>query len=101
MGRQSYYPEVLTLQLIYEKCNNCGMCVKVCPHEVFELKDKKLRMIGRNFCMECGACKKNCPQGAIILDVGDGCGCAAGIIQVALSGNVPACGGPDEDAYCN
>jgi NAD-dependent dihydropyrimidine dehydrogenase PreA subunit len=96
MNQQSYFPEVLTLQLIQELCNNCGMCVKVCPHEVFEMKNKKVRIIGHDFCMECGACKKNCPQGAILLDVGDGCGCAAGIIQGVFAGTAPTCGGPNE-----
>jgi NAD-dependent dihydropyrimidine dehydrogenase PreA subunit len=101
MNRFRYFSEVVTLQLIQEKCNNCGMCVKVCPHEVFEMKEKKVFVAGRDFCMECGACKKNCPQGAIQLDVGDGCGCAAGIIQGAFNGTAPTCGGPDESVRCN
>ncbi len=74
--------------------NNCGMCVKVCPHEVFALIDKKVHVVGREYCMECGACKMNCPQGAISVNVGDGCGCAAGIIQGAFNGTAPTCDGP-------
>jgi NAD-dependent dihydropyrimidine dehydrogenase PreA subunit len=101
MNRLRYYSEVVTLQLIQEKCNNCGMCVKVCPHEVFEMIQKKVHIVGRDFCMECGACKMNCPQGAILLDVGEGCGCAAGIIKGALNGTAPTCGGSDESACCN
>jgi hypothetical protein len=50
--------------------------------------------------MECGACKRNCPQGAILLDVGDGCGCAAGIIQGAFKNTQPTCG-CSEQANCN
>ena len=101
MQRQKYFTEVLTLKLIQEKCNNCGMCVKVCPHEVFEMKNKKLHIVARDFCMECGACKRNCPQNAILLDVGDGCGCAAGIIQGAFNGTAPTCGGPDTGVCCS
>jgi NAD-dependent dihydropyrimidine dehydrogenase PreA subunit len=101
MMRLRYYSEVVTLQLVQEKCNNCGMCIKVCPHEVFEMIDKKVRIMGRDFCMECGACKKNCPQGAILLDAGDGCGCAAGIIQGAIKGTAPTGGGPDGSVSCN
>jgi NAD-dependent dihydropyrimidine dehydrogenase PreA subunit len=101
MERLRYFSEVVTLQLIQEKCNNCGMCVKVCPHEVFEMKNRKAFITGRDFCMECGACKNNCPQGAILLDVGDGCGCAAGIIQGAFKGTAPTCGGPDKGSCCN
>ena len=100
MNNMTYLKDVVTLQLDENKCTGCGMCLEVCPHEVFELKDKKVRIVGRDFCMECGACKKNCPQGAILLDVGDGCGCAAGIIQGALKGTAPTCGGPDE-VSCN
>ncbi len=101
MKQTAYYPEVLSLELDETKCNNCGMCIKVCPHEVFEMRDKKIHVIGRDFCMECGACKMNCPVGAILLNVGDGCGCAAGIIQGALNGTAPTCGGPDEKTGCN
>jgi ferredoxin len=97
MKREQYYSEVITLQWAKEQCNNCGMCVKVCPHEVFEMVGKEVRMSGRDYCMECGACKRNCPTGAIRLDVGEGCGCAAGIIQGALRGTAPTCGGPDHE----
>jgi Fe-S-cluster-containing hydrogenase component 2 len=76
------------------------MCTKVCPHGVFEFIGKQVHIVGRDFCMECGACKKNCPQGAVMLDVGDGCGCAAGIIQGKLKGTKPACG-CTEQANCN
>ena len=58
MNRLRYYSEVISLQLIREKCNNCGMCVKVCPHEIFEMIDKKVHIVGRDFCMECGAVKR-------------------------------------------
>ena len=96
-----YYPEVLTLELNKEKCNNCGMCIKVCPHEVFRLVDKEVQLVRRDYCMECGACKKNCAQDAILLDVSNMCGCAAGIIQGAIKGVAPSCGGPEDDACCN
>lgn len=101
MNNFVYYPDVLTLELDEAKCNNCGMCAKVCPHEVFALVDKKIHVVGREFCMECGACKRNCPEGAISIDVGDGCGCAAGIIQGAFKGTAPTCGGPKDDVGCN
>jgi NAD-dependent dihydropyrimidine dehydrogenase PreA subunit len=101
MERLKYYSDVITLQLIQEKCNNCGMCVKVCPHQVFEIIEKKVRITSRDYCMECGACKRNCPQEAILLDVEDGCGCAAGIIQGAFNGTAPICGGPNKSTCCN
>jgi NAD-dependent dihydropyrimidine dehydrogenase PreA subunit len=94
-----YYPEVLTLELDSSKCNNCGMCIKVCPHDVFTLKDKKVYIAKRDYCMECGACKINCPQKAILVNVSNMCGCAAGIIQGAIKGTAPSCGG-SKDAGC-
>jgi len=77
------------------------MCVKVCPHEVFEMKNKKVYITGRDFCMECGVCKRNCSQGAILLDIGDGCGCAGGIIQGDMKRTAPTCSGSDEGTCCN
>jgi ferredoxin len=97
MNRLRYYSEVITLQLIQEKCNNCGMCIKVCPHEVFEMIDKKVRIIGRDFCMECGACALNCSEDAI--SVRSGVGCAAGIIQGILKNTEPTCGCSDNTSY--
>jgi NAD-dependent dihydropyrimidine dehydrogenase PreA subunit len=85
MNKFIYHPEVLTLELDETRCSNCGICVKVCPHEVFSLIDKKVYVVARDYCMECGACKRNCPQEAISVNVGDGCGCATGIIQGAIN----------------
>jgi NAD-dependent dihydropyrimidine dehydrogenase PreA subunit len=84
-----YLPDVVTLQLDETRCNGCGMCVKVCPHEVFELSGKKAHLIRRDYCMECGACEINCPEGAI--SVKSGVGCAAGIISGILNNTEPSC----------
>ncbi len=101
MRLTGYFPEVLSLELDYSKCNHCGMCVKVCPHGVFEIENKKVKIVGHDFCMECGACKLNCSQGAILLDIDDGCGCAAGIIEGAIKGTSPACGCSSQNPSCN
>ncbi len=73
------------MKLSEEKCTGCGMCVNVCPHEVFVMNDKKVQIIDRNRCMECGACAKNCPVSA--LNVESGVGCAYAIIIGKLFGN--------------
>lgn len=39
-----YLPDVVTLNLCQDTCNGCGMCIQVCPHEVFELSGKKLTL---------------------------------------------------------
>lgn len=84
-----YLTDVVTLQLCSSTCNGCGMCVIVCPREVFELSDGKARIINLDYCMECGACALNCKPGAI--SVRSGVGCAAGIISGILNNTEPTC----------
>ena len=43
-----YLKNVVTLELNTETCNGCGICVDVCPHEVFEIVEKKARIIDRD-----------------------------------------------------
>jgi NAD-dependent dihydropyrimidine dehydrogenase PreA subunit len=93
-----YLADVVTLQLCTETCNGCGMCVKVCPHEVFGLSDKKAQIIRRDYCMECGACALNCPVNAIT--VNSGVGCAAGIINGILNNTEPSCGCSEGSSNC-
>jgi ferredoxin len=66
------------------------MCVVVCPHAVFEIKEKKANIIARDACMECGACAQNCPFEAV--SVRSGVGCANAILKGKLQGAEPSCG---------
>lgn len=84
MAPLTYLKDVVTLKLDIEKCTGCGMCVEVCPHNVFEIENKKARIVDRDACMECGACALNCPTEAI--DVRSGVGCAYGILLGRLKG---------------
>ncbi len=93
-----YLKNVVTLQLLAEKCNGCGMCVKVCPHEVFRLSNGKAYIIDKDFCMECGACARNCAPGALMVKAG--VGCASGIINGILTSTEPNCGCSCSDASC-
>ncbi|MFC1495822.1 mercury methylation ferredoxin HgcB [Candidatus Margulisiibacteriota bacterium] len=93
MKDQEYIKNVASLKLNQDKCTGCGMCVTVCPHPVFELKDKKVYIKNINACMECGACQTNCPEGA--LEVKPGVGCAAAVIMGAIKGTEPTCGCSD------
>ncbi len=77
-----YLENVVTLQLDVEACNGCTMCVIVCPHEVFTIKERKAVIIDRNACIECGACAINCPVDAI--QVQTGAGCASGVLLGAI-----------------
>lgn len=98
MYRFEYLKNVVTLELDQGKCNGCGMCVKVCPHEVFGLKGGKAFIVNRDFCMECGACALNCTMQAIF--VKSGVGCAAGIIQGFLRNSEPDCDCSGEKTTC-
>ncbi len=65
-------------------CNGCKLCVYVCPHEVFKMRDKKAVLKNPTACMECGACQLNCDVNAIYVD--SGVGCAAAMFWQAIRG---------------
>ncbi len=93
-----YLPDVVTLALDRTLCNGCRMCLNVCPHAVFEFRDKKAFIAHREFCMECGACAMNCATGAI--SVRSGVGCAAGILNGLIRGTEPTCDCSDGGSCC-
>lgn len=84
-----YFKNVVSLKLDSGKCTGCGMCVLVCPHAVFELKNRIAQITDINNCMECGACELNCQFDAI--SVKSGVGCAAGILNGILNNTDPSC----------
>jgi len=75
-----YIPDVATLKLNRDECVGCGMCHAVCPHRIFQLREKKAEIVDLNACIECGACAKNCPTAAI--SVNPGVGCASLIMSI-------------------
>jgi NAD-dependent dihydropyrimidine dehydrogenase PreA subunit len=74
-----YLADATTLDLNEAACIGCGRCDEVCPHQVFQLSERRARIHNREACMECGACQRNCPVGAIT--VAAGVGCASGMIN--------------------
>ena len=97
--KHRYLKDAATLKLDPAKCTGCGMCTKVCPHNVLSIHDKKVEIVDINACMECGACALNCPFSA--LSVKPGVGCAAAIIKGLLTGSEPVCGCSDQDSSCS
>lgn len=93
MKNPIYLKNVVTLQLDENKCTGCGMCLDVCPHEVFRMNSKHVMIKNRDACMECGACRLNCPANAI--SVQSGVGCAAAVINSMLGKEGACCCGPD------
>ena len=87
--KYKYLKNVATLKLDQNKCVGCGMCLEVCPHNVFILNKGKAQISDLDSCMECGACLKNCAFSAIT--VSSGVGCASAIIKGLLTGSEPSC----------
>ncbi|MHA2425171.1 MAG: 4Fe-4S dicluster domain-containing protein [Candidatus Thorarchaeota archaeon] len=57
------------------KCNRCGLCLEVCPFNVWELPVEGPAIIARpEDCTNCTACAKNC-LGSAISVANIGCGC--------------------------
>lgn len=50
------------------KCKLCGLCVKLCPANVFKIKDGYI-VKEDNLCIVCYSCIRLCPTGAISIDV--------------------------------
>ena len=93
-----YLKNVTTLEYNAKRCTGCGICVEVCPQEVFELRNRKVFVRDQDACMECGACMMNCAFSA--LSVQKGVGCAAAIIGGALKGSEPQCGCAEDGGTC-
>lgn len=77
------------IELNSETCAGCGACVKVCPHRVLEMKDKKAILAAEERCIECGACQLNCAHASISVTKGTGCLVAIvreDILKIAPSG---------------
>ena len=53
-------------EVIRKKCTGCGLCLEVCPSFVFELMDKKSRVVRGDWCIGCGQCGAVCPVQAIL-----------------------------------
>jgi len=96
---QEYLKGVVTLDLNFDKCIGCGMCAIVCPHHVFEIRDRKAVILDIDACMECGACANNCPTKAITVRAG--VGCAVGIILGLVKGTEPVCGCSEDNEELN
>ncbi len=82
-------------------CNRCGMCVEVCPFNVWELPERGAAMMARpEDCTNCTACAKNCLGDAISV-TNFGCGCIWNQIARMLSRTKDSdVGAGSEDEAC-
>ncbi|MDA8090441.1 MAG: mercury methylation ferredoxin HgcB [Nitrospiraceae bacterium] len=93
-----YITSGITLTMLTDKCTGCGMCMEVCPHEVFKAEGKRVVIAAKDRCMECGACELNCAFGA--LNVSKGVGCASALIKSMITGGEPTCGCSGTSGNC-
>ena len=51
-------------KLINERCNGCGICLAICPQDVFRMDEARQKAIIRYLddCVACGICKVFCPR---------------------------------------
>ncbi|MFX0075415.1 MAG: nitroreductase family protein [Candidatus Hermodarchaeota archaeon] len=54
----------------YDKCSNCGICVKTCPRVLFkdEEGDKITYGDPNSMCIRCGHCVARCPEDAVVYE---------------------------------
>ncbi len=50
-----------------EKCIHCGLCISICPVDVFKF-DKEFKVVTEpSKCIHCGVCVNVCPRRALFL----------------------------------
>lgn len=58
--------DLLSFEVIADKCKGCTLCSRVCPVGAIEGSVKNVHTIDKNKCIKCGACIDKCRFGAII-----------------------------------
>ena len=58
--------DLLSYEIIAEKCRGCTLCSRVCPAGAITGTVKNPHVIDKSKCVKCGACIEKCKFGAII-----------------------------------
>ena len=59
-------PQLLPPRINQRKCSLCGLCLKLCPASVFEMRLNKITIVRPEACLKCGHCGALCPSNAIV-----------------------------------
>jgi len=56
---------LITYMVDPEKCNGCGVCLRVCVHNAITGNKKEVHVINTQLCQKCGICRSECKFDAI------------------------------------
>ncbi len=59
----------MSIRVIEDKCNGCGLCVKSCPQAAISVEPKKMAIIDVELCNYCGSCVSACNFKAIAIEI--------------------------------
>ncbi len=48
-------------------CDQCGICVEICPSEVYQMDEETVGIAFPEECIECGSCIQQCPAECLSL----------------------------------
>ncbi len=51
----------------YDKCTDCGICMKICPTDVYARMGKTYYIARQADCMTCYLCEMDCPENCIFV----------------------------------
>jgi NAD-dependent dihydropyrimidine dehydrogenase PreA subunit len=52
------------IEINYDTCINCMICVAICPMGVFKDEEKKVSIVSEGECIICRGCEAACPTDA-------------------------------------
>ena len=69
-GRAIDLGNKVMMEIIYDRCINCNLCLKACPAKVFQSDGQYVWMDQQNkkYCLNCNDCVSVCPRDAIYKD---------------------------------
>ncbi len=55
----------MPVQIDYELCNQCGICIDSCMMDVIRKDEDTVRLVYPDDCQDCFLCVKDCPVDAV------------------------------------